>query len=288
MSAATPHSTFHNRRALDTWLIVQQPPNGGWRTPFDYRPTTLAFLFFTVLVFFLLQIAVTIVLAVLDSYNMKMFTYWSFTILTAYYFSLLVALIVEHRAITAVVMFLTPITLGLTMFVFVAILVIVWDDARVLIEGTVCDTPAGDITMENNYAGDKLIHAIPVIGMLTILYAGLEFFSHRIFVLQVHRFSWLCKWLYFAFWMLIPVCIVSLFQIIFNVEKTYPTGLPTWARILIMGAIIELWQGYTLFRFNSVSSYRQVHARALPTRTDLTMLHNSAATARLDPNDDEL
>jgi hypothetical protein len=277
-SNSTTTRSRYAPQAIETWLVVEKSNTsaGGWRTPFDYRLTTKATLFLTVLGFFLLQVSVSIVLLVLDSYNMKMFTYWSFTILTAYYATLLAALILQHRLITAVIMFFLPVVLGLVLFVFVAIIVIVWNSATVYIDGTVCDTPAGDITMEQLYVGDKLIHAIPVVGMFFVMFSGLEFFSHRIFVLQVRRFSLLLKWLYFAYWMLAPVCIISLFQMIFNVEKTYSTGLPTWARLLIMGAITLCTQVYILSVLNSVSSYKQIHSHALP---DLRRAERAATEA---------
>lgn len=269
--------------ALLDWVLYpsgaeQQPsaPGGfvdsvadaqAW-TPFSVRFRGKTLLRLATLLVLAVQIALTIVLAINDAYHMDMFTLWSFTILTAFSAVLLVALYVEWVPLTYAVLFGLPLVIGNVVFVAVAIIVIIANDATVYAEGSPCEQPPPadpDITVEQLHTGDWLEHGWPVFGVFLILLAGGEYLSRFIVVRTLRSFNAVSQWLYWFYWMFASLVLLIIYQAIFDVDEMYPTSFTTVERTFILFAIILIWQTITWTIFIAEYSVEDVNFYWLPT-----------------------
>jgi hypothetical protein len=238
-------------------------------SPFSVRFTARLLLRVFTALLLAWQIGTTIFLAVTHEYKLNMYTYWSYTILTAFYAALLAALFIEHLVLTWTLIVALPIVLANVVFVAVAILVIVANDAEAYRRRSECDTPPGDLTLEMLRTGDWLIHGGPVFGVLLLMIAGLEFFSQHTLVRQLRRWNAAGHWLYWLYWMVAPIVLVSIYSLIFDVGKLYPTHFTAVQRTLILAAIIVVWQLVAWVVFTQVASADQFHTHAMPSAHSL-------------------
>lgn len=234
-------------------------------TPLSVRFSSLALTRIFALVGLTWQVVTTILLAVAGQYHMYMYTYWSYTALTAFYAVLSVALFWERLAITLFSLFWLPFVMGNSVFVLLAITIIIANDATAYIDGSVCDTPPGSLTIEKLHTGDTLIHVLPVLWLGATLLAGLEYFSQRLIVAQVSAFSAAGQWLYWLFWMTGPLVLISIYQLAFDVDKLYPTSFSVGARVAILGAVSITTQLGWWIILTQHQIVHQIHAHSLPT-----------------------
>lgn len=238
-------------------------------SPFSVRFTARLLLRVFTALLLAWQVGTTIFLAVEHEYHLNMYTYWSYTILTAFYAALFVATLIEHVALTWTMLVALPLVLGNVVFVAVAILVIIANDAEAYRDRSECDTPPGKLTLEMLRTGDWIIHGGPVFGVLLLMIVGLEFFAQHTLVRQLRRWNAAGHWLYWLYWMAAPIVLVSIYQLIFDVGKLYPTHFTAVQRTLLLAAIIVVWQLVTWLVFTQVATVDQFHTHALPSAHSL-------------------
>ena len=97
-----------------------------------------------------MQIAVTILIAVNGSYDMSMFTFWNYTMLTAFFVLLLAALFYERWLLT-IAFAILPMMLGTTFIISVAIVIIVQRNADIFLgdgRTSISSTLGGSVTCQ--------------------------------------------------------------------------------------------------------------------------------------------
>lgn len=256
----------------DTPLLSFDTADGKAWTPFSVRFRGKTLLRVATAFVLAVQIALTVVLIVNEAYNMKMFTLWSFTLLTAFNVVLLVALYVEHWLLTYSVLFGLPVILGNVVFVAVAIVVIIANDSTVYAHGTPCETPPPanpEHTVSQLHTGDWAEHAWPVFAVVLILLAGGEFLATYMVVRSLRSFGPVAQWLYWIYWMCASLAILVVYQLIFDIGKIYPTSFTVAERTLILLAIIWVWQAVTWWIFTAAYTLEDVRMYWLPTLREL-------------------
>jgi len=241
-------------------------------TPFSVRFRGKTLLRVATAFVLVVQIALTIVLAVNGAYHMKMFTLWSFTLLTVFSAFLLVSLYTEHWLLTNAVLFGLPFILGNVVIVAIAIVVIIANDSTVYAHGTPCQSPPPanpEHTVSQLHTGDWAEHAWPVFAVVLILLAGGEFLATYMVVRSLRSFSPLGQWLYWIYWMCASLVLLIVYQLIFDINKIYPTSFTTAERTLILFAIVWVWQAVTWWIFTAAYTLEDVHMYWLPTLRDL-------------------
>lgn len=186
---------------------------------------------------------------------------------------LVVALFWEWLLITLTVTFALPVVLGNAVFVALAIIIILANNAEAYRKGSECDTPPGDLSLEKLHTGDWLIHGGPVFGLMLVLLAGLEFFSHRLIVAQLRAWSAAWQWFYWLYWMLAPLTLIVIYQLCFDVDARYPTSFSLAQRTVILAALTLCTQLLWWIIFTQVSEQSQLHAHSVPTIHN-TLVHN--------------
>lgn len=277
MSAARVMSAdwwFEDR--AEAWLarhltaVSPERENQVW-TPFSVRFTARITLLAATLLVLAFQIAITVVAAVNDAYDLTMFTLWSFTMLTAFLVVLVAALIIERALFTLLVLFGLPLVLGNVVFVAVTIIVIIANNSAVYTDGSTCEQPppADPISMSNLHTGDWVLHGWPVFAMFLVLIAGGQYFARRVVIPSLRSFKPVWQWLYFLYWECVSLVPLAIYQSIWDVDKKYPTSFTTAERTLIMLAILWVWMTALWAVFTAEYSPDQMDVRAMPHIEDL-------------------
>jgi len=211
---------------------VKTVSHGQWWTPFSVRFTVRNKLLAATLYVLAYQIAVSVVALVL-----------------------LVSLVLEHLWLTLAVLFGLPLVMGNVVFVAVVIIIIIQNNAEVLLRKTECadPPPAHDpISMSKIHTGDWALHGGPVFNVLVLLVAGGAYFSQHILVRSLRSFPPWAQWLYFVYWMNATLLfMLTPYQIAFDVDKKYPTSFSVAERTLIELAVIWVWMASTWFIFTA-------------------------------------
>ena len=238
-------------------------------SPFSVRFESRTLLLLGTLFCLAWQIAVTIFLAVIGRYDLQMYTFWSYTMQTAFYALLLFALLHQHTLFTVTVMLALPVVLANVVFVLLAIVIIIANNDEVYIKGSECAVPPGKTTMSQLHTGDFEIHVFTVFRLFVLLLAGLSYFSERIIVAQLRRWRADNRWFYFIYWVFFPLGIIVTYQWIFNVNHLYPTSFTAVQRFFILGGIAVGWQLVAWLIFTQLATPRQLHVHALPDTTSI-------------------
>ena len=228
---------------------------GSVWTPVSIRFHTKTVLRAVTALLFCGMLAVTIVLAVNDAYNMGMFTLWSWTITMAFLLVFLVSLWVQHLLLTWTLLALFPVVLSNVMFVAIAIVIIIANDSTVLTNDTPCATPPPadpKYTMSQVHTGDWVEHGVPPLAVYLVLIAGGLAIIRTVLAIFLNSLNPLLQILYFLYWMCGTLVLLGIYDLAFDIAKTYPTSFTTAERVLILLAIVLLWQLAMWIIFTSV------------------------------------
>lgn len=229
---------------------------GGVWTPVSIRFHTKTVLRAVVALLFSGMLAVTIVLAVNNAYNMGMFTLWSWTITLAFLLVFLVSLWVQHLLLTWTLVLLLPVVLANVMFVAIAIVIIIANDSTVLTNNTPCATPPPadpKYTMSQVHTGDWVEHGVPPLAIYLLLIAGGLELMRLVLVQFLQSIRPVFQYAYFAYWMCATLVLLGIYDLAFDIGKTYPTSFTPAERVLILLAIVWIWQMAMWIVFLSVS-----------------------------------
>jgi len=236
-------------------------------SPFELRIHGFTFLRLFTALFFAIQIGLTIGLAVTGHYGMGAYTLWSFTMLTAYAGTLLLALFVQHWLLTLIILFGTPIVLANTMDVCVAIVIILQNNFQLFIDGTKCDTPVppNPTPLGTKHTGDWVEHNYTILATLVLAFVMKTFWRY-IVVRSQWSFSPLGRWFYWAYWTFGPLLPLILYDLIFDVAKTYPTSFTWIERALILVGINVVWMSFMWLALHAVDKTKQFKHYIMPSR----------------------
>ena len=270
--------THHPRLTPNALAIAAAEGNSlygrvnSWRffTPFWLR--VRGKFFFNVCAWLLcaIQIGLTIALAVTGHYGLDAYTLWSFTMLTVFSCALAVSVIVEQLPLTLVVQGGLPIVLGNVVAVAIAIIIILQNNIQLFIDGTKCDVPppTDPTSLALKHTGDWLLHGWPVFGMLLLLIGGLDYFGRLIVVHSIAVMSSVQQWLYFVYWFLAPLVPLLIYDLVFDVDKMYPTSFTWIERALILIAIMWVWMAFLWCVFTMRTQYGQIRYAFMATQAD--------------------
>ena len=144
------------------------------------------------------NIAITAYLAVIGKYNLRAFTFWSFTILTAFNAVALLALFIQRGWLIVTMLFFMPLFVGNAMLVCIAIIILIYNNPMLYTGNTI---PPGQL-----HVGDWTVHGWPVLDSLLILLVCFEYFGRFILVKQLKRWKEtpIDVWAYFVYWLFGP------------------------------------------------------------------------------------
>ena len=187
------------------------------------------------------QLLVYIFLIVKGRIDFAMFTYWSYTILTGYYVLMWLALWIERSLLTFVSMFLFPIPLGTTFLVSLAIVIVIQQNAEVF---TAAAGDGGQAALSLIHTGDWVLHNLPLIEILILLGLGWLLYIRSVIPMElsaIRSSEWRAA--YMLYILIVPLVPLGIYSVIFDIEKHYPTGIPTY--ILWFGLVLFdlLWMG---------------------------------------------
>lgn len=259
---SVPDSLLHNDDAL-----LYAHAKKGMITPFYVRFKGETLIKWTSILRLAVLVTLAILLIVNNHYNWNMYTFWSLAILIVYRAALTLSLYIQHLPFTVVVLFGFPLVFGNAVLVCLAILVIIANNAHVLTDGSVCS--GGEISMETLNTFHWILHGYPVLDMFIDLVL-IFYYIRKAVIKSLYTFSALGVWAYFGFVMLGTLVPIGIYQLIFDVDKQYPTSFSGLIRNLIMLAIVEPCQLFLWFAMTAIYTSKQIHFWWLPTIAQYT------------------
>ena len=237
-------------------------------SPFRLRCRAITLFRIFSLLFAAIMLGFTIAIAVTGNYHMDAYTLWSWTMLFVFSVFLALTTFIESFWLILVVLFMLPVVWGNVVTVCFAIIIILANNAELLIQDTKCgdNPPANPTSMSTIHTGDWLEHGWPVFGMLVLALSGLEFFWRFILVKTLARWSAIGQWLYFAFWMLAPLVPILIYDLSFDVDKKYPTSFTWIERALILVGTMWIWMFVSWLFAIAKPRYEQLNVRWLDWR----------------------
>lgn len=188
-------------------------------------------------VFFLIQVAVVIALIVKDRFDLTMYTYWSYTILTVFFALAVVALFTERWFLHFVTMYIFPIPLGSTFLVALSIVIIIQENQEVLVS----NDNAG-LALSLIHTGDWILHSLPVIEILLLMVCGWLLYARLIIGNRLATMkSAGNRTGYIIYFLLVPLVPMAIYSIAFDPAVHYPTGIPTYVLWIALVAIDLIW-----------------------------------------------
>jgi hypothetical protein len=217
-------------------------------------------LWLSMIVMFIVQVGLSIYLLAIGHYNMTMYTYWSFTLLTFFFFLMLIALWVEGRLLTALILFYFPIVLGSTFDVLVLITIAIALNGSIFSDAITTDTPVSAV-----HTGDVLLHVVPPFEILILLLFGL--YNYESYLMPASIASWSpprLRYLYWLYFLASPLVPMLIYTASFNIADKYPTGIPTWVLWLVVILIDVIWMTATFKAFTG-NPHQGIHSSILST-----------------------
>jgi len=175
------------------------------------------------------RLIVIVGLIVWDAFDPHYFTYINYTLVSL---SLLLYML-SMRSVTLFHLasrFLIPVIYGTTLYVAIAITVIVYLNDWMLTRNSYLN--GGGMSIGKLNTGNILVHYLPVIDVLLVLLMSFDYLKAAIkpffYSLSSKR-----KILYALYVLLGPFAVLVLYMVNFDFAKNYPTGLATWELLLI-------------------------------------------------------
>jgi hypothetical protein len=199
------------------------------------------------------RVALTIYLAVIGRYHLSMYTYWSQTMLVAFYVLLELSLFIERGLLTFTTLFAFPILLGSTFIVAVSIIIIIQQNSTIFF---VADSSAWtQDALSLLHTGDWILHSLPLVEILFILALGWAMYARAIIASElasIRKSEW--KAIYVLYWILAPLVPLLIYSCIFDIATVYPTGIPTYVLWLCLVGIDILWMALMFGAFTATAN----------------------------------
>jgi len=157
-------------------------------------------------------------------FDARFFTYFTYAVLYAFYNFMFLSE-TDSTLHRWMIVLLYPICTCLTMFVYVAIIVIVYKNDWVIIRDTIF--AGGALTIGEVHTGDWLFHYLPPLMLLLytlVNYASIAKINYGIWSVDSFKF----KLTYCLYVIIIPAVILGCYMITMPFDKNYPTKMRTW------------------------------------------------------------
>lgn len=218
--------------------------------------------FFTIVVVWLValyRIVVFVSLCIGGIANIQHYTYWNYTFGTVFYTLLALSYLDKKRYLFHVLtQFALPALFGSVMLVFTFIsIILVLNGGWMFIEST--DLGEGSTSVGVVYAGDKIIHDLPVVDLFLVFMSGYLVEARRsVLLLRISKhystnpvhFDW-CYLLYCFVAPLLPMLLYACF---YDPFETYPTVAQPVV-LLVIGTL--LWLSVMYFYFESITRKKE-------------------------------
>ncbi len=220
---------------------------GALRPEMNLLSKTLLRVFFVVLLAW--QTTMTIYLAAGGFYDMTMFTFWNYTLLSTFVATMTAALFYERWLLTGALLFLLPMLLGTTLLVQIGIVIIVARNGNVFLGD-------GSQSVANRHTGDFIVHTVPIGSLLLSLIAGLILYIRRALCYQLGLFRTRTRRvIYYVYWVLCPLLPLAIYTACFDIAVKYPTGIPTGLLWLALIGVNVVWMCTTLLFFVAIATF---------------------------------
>ena len=196
------------------------------------RPRLLGASMLTML---LINLAIIIALAVLDNIHMLMYTYWNFFMVTAFLFLSLIGLWTQGWFEVSVALVLWPLVFGSVWLVAVIITIVVIINPDVYVNATICGS--GKLSFDTVRVADWVLHGLPIVEVFLLMLFDYKIYLRTLIFHLLRSRGIVAGSTYLAYCEWGPIFPLGLYALITNPSKHYPTGLATWAQILIVIAV---------------------------------------------------
>ena len=179
----------------------------------------------------LANLAVIAVLAVSNHYNMYMYTYSNFLLVTVLLAAVAIGLLTQGLFEAAVAMVYAPIASGSALLVVFIVTIVIINNPEIYLGDTVCD--GGTLTFDKVRAMDWILHGWPVLEVCLLHLLGYSVYVRVI----MHHFNrsrvWWKALLYAFYFFVCPLIPLGIYSLAENPAKQYPTSIPAVLRVLI-------------------------------------------------------
>jgi hypothetical protein len=174
-----------------------------------------------------------------EIYDPRFFTYFNYALGFGFY-NLLYISFFSVELFEIVTVFLLPLYVGTTLFVFFAIVVIVELNDWVFIRTTILG--GTNRTIGDNHTGDWIVHYFPAFCLLLVLLAIKSYYMNFIGVYW-QSLQKLGKAFYVSYVLLIPLVVLLLYMLTMPFDSNYPTSLAHWKVIALVIGMSLVIQG---------------------------------------------
>ncbi len=202
-------------------------------SPFSIRFDVGTLKMLYALLFLAVQIALTIIFAVTDNYNMNAYTFWSFTMLTIFGFYQVLALWWGGLLERFLNIYAHPFINRNAVFVCIAIIIILANNASLLIDTS--------LSMSAVHTGDWIVHGWPVLATFWLAGVNMQFIRRDV-VATLIGWNSIDVWLYWAGSILMNILPIFVYDQVYDVDKMYPTSFSWIERAAIAVGIIVVYQ----------------------------------------------
>jgi len=165
-----------------------------------------------------------------DIFDPRFFTYFNYALGFAFY-NLLYVSFFSVELFGFVSLYIMPVYLNITAFVFIAIVVIVALNDNVFIRATVLG--GTNRTIGETHTGDWIVHYLPLVMLILVLLSIQAYYLE--FVETFWKYAGRNLKIFYIFYVfLTPLSILLVYMLTMPFDKNYPTTLATWELFLLV------------------------------------------------------
>jgi len=198
--------------------------------------------------FLVVNLVLFIVTAANNLFNVVMYTWWNFLIVTVWLAQILVGLWFEGKLNALIAMGITPIVLSSVTLVPIIIVLVIAINDEIYINGSVYQPIPGKkpYTFGEIHTGDWVLHPVPFVEVAVVMYIYYQSYMRMLFYHFTRSRSRDEVLLYFFFFEFAGALPLVIYSIPADPLKRYPTGLSLTASIAIVGALMICTQSVWL------------------------------------------
>ena len=204
----------------------------------------------------LLNVGMVIAMLVLGVIHSNRYTYWNYIFQTAFFLTLMIGYVSKSSYLVRVVtVFLFPMAFGSAFFVFVYIIVVLQcDDGEMFVAAS--NLGGGRLDVGTVHTFDELLHVFPLTQLLLLLLSGYSINARAIYsALHDSPTVSLFERVAITIWPFVaPFSLISVYILIFNPTKEYPTPDCSFAPFIV-GIACYFLIVWFLFAFLKTKKY---------------------------------
>jgi hypothetical protein len=191
------------------------------------------------------QIIIDVLLVKEGAFHLYMFTYWGQLIHLTFCVLLAIAVYTQGWLLLLVMLFVWPTAFGVSVVIFVGVVILINLNAAILMSNTVYE--GGALTMDIVHSADWIIHDVPPAHDCLLCLCGLWLLARTIVGRTWSQFKTpRQRLLYAAFFLNCPLPWLAAYSMVFGIHEHYPTTVPDgllWLALLplvwgVMGLLL--------------------------------------------------